>query len=144
MIAKLNQTKTRNSINSIKITNHGVILVTLRGKQDALSVKRMGEKFKLACEQVISEGKPILALVDLSKLRGANTNARLAGIELLQSIIVERVAIYGASIYLRSIANLVFQAAGQADKLRFFKNEPEARAWLMELFAVGKEDSASD
>ena len=70
-------------------------------------------------------------LIDLSRMKKANSDARKKIAELSSDPRVGKFAFYGASIFIRTVVNFMM-AAGHKDNVKHFRAEEEGLAWIRE------------
>ena len=58
-----------------------------------------------------------------------SSNARKIWVEFLKHERIEKTAIFGGNVFVRTLAAFIISAAGKED-IRFFKTKEEADAWL--------------
>lgn len=81
-------------------------------------------------EQLQKDGKPVLIIVDSSKLGKLSTPTRKSSVEALRSIYYDKVAIFGANAFSKAMVNLIIHASGKRRKVRIFDNRSAAEKWL--------------
>jgi hypothetical protein len=116
--------------NRVFLGRDGLIYNHHVGDQTGESVRRMIGDIASISSKLGSERKPVLALIDLSKLGNQNTAARQAASEGLKSLQFDRVAIYGRDPILRYIVSLVVRASGKGDTVKYFVSKSKAISFL--------------
>lgn len=115
----------------IYIDNDGIMCMSYKGDQTAETIQETVGRAKLLIEKIKQKNKLALILVDLHKLGSINAEARRVGSEALTQIPYDRIAIFGASRFLRYMVTLIIKGSGKSDVVRYFAAEPEARKWLL-------------
>jgi len=117
--------------NQVFINNKDIIEILVVGDQTVASVKIMGEQaIALAREQTAS-GKRALILDNLLHMGTVPTDARKLVLDLVKSGDYEKLAMLGNDTVLRLGANLILQATGRGNKVRYFENRDACEAWLL-------------
>jgi len=80
--------------------------------------------------KAIENGDATLIAIDLQESpRQFSSGARKVWVQLLQNPKVHKTAIFGGSVFVRTVASFVIAAAGRKN-IRFFLTKKEALAWL--------------
>jgi hypothetical protein len=82
-------------------------------------------------EAILAEGKgprDLLAKVDSNGSR--DDEARREAAKLLREVSLRRIAVVGVKPHLIRAANAVLRLAGNGGRLKLFRSEEDARAWL--------------
>jgi len=104
--------------------------ISIQGDQSYTSFVGVKADADIILEQLGKEGKPRLALIDLSRQGKFTTDSNRAAMEMLEATNYDRVAIYGASKILEEITKGIILAMGKNDKTRVFADRASALAWL--------------
>ena len=82
----------------------------------------------------IRRKKPVLILTDLAKAEKADYGAKKASLEGLTSPQnnYDRVAIFGASPFMRVMSDSIIKAAGAGERVKNFSDREKALGWLKE------------
>lgn len=85
-------------------------------------------------EKLITEKKPALILVDVTKISVTNNHKQMAparkeAVHLLTKSHYDRIAVYG-SLPVQIAMNTIVLIAGKRDKVRVFSDRVEALKWL--------------
>lgn len=116
-------------MNSV-ILNNDIIEVVVEGNQTGASVQEMGDKIEALIKQQNAAGKPALVLDDVTKMTGADADARKLVVEFSKSLPYTKLAMVGMGGLVRLGANLLLQTAGRGAVARYFDNHKDALAWL--------------
>jgi hypothetical protein len=88
----------------------------------------IAELEKLAAK-LRAQRKPVLILIDITKLGGTSLGARVAGINGMKSVKYKRAAMYG-SLSTQVLVNTLAMIAGKQDNTKAFSDRAEAIKWL--------------
>ncbi|MDH5674114.1 MAG: STAS/SEC14 domain-containing protein [Myxococcales bacterium] len=70
-------------------------------------------------------------LVDQREVETATAEARRILADEAGQPIYPRIALFGGTVFTRTLARFILRASGQPDKARFFASRSEAQAWLV-------------
>jgi hypothetical protein len=119
-----------NTTNTYELTQETPELIVLRG-YGLLSpdqVKNLVEEIKQATDK---HDGTMFVLVDLTNAQSLSTPARYHVVRMMANKKLTG-AIFSASVITNFMVNVSAKAARAADRIRFFRDETEARAWLAE------------
>ena len=116
--------------NKVYLSEDGFIRADYVGKQNVERVTQTQKEINDFVEKMRKEGKPALVLVDISKVTGQDSGARKAGFEGMSKFRYDKIALFGAGIFLKNVVNFVAKASGKSSKIRLFRIEKEASEWL--------------
>jgi fatty acid/phospholipid biosynthesis enzyme len=117
--------------NRISLDPAGYIDITIDGEQSYMSFSNlMGDALDYL-EQLQSQKKRRLGLIDITKESNYTTDTNRAAMEMLESANYDRLAIYGGGRILTEIANAIVLAIGKSSNTKVFKTREDALAWLM-------------
>jgi len=117
--------------NSVKLAKDGYIAVTLVGNQTQQTIEDSALQCQRLADQLRTEGKPVLGLIDFTHEDKFSTGANKATLDAMGSINYDRVAAFGKSRVLAEVTELIIQALGKTDRTKVFATREEALAWLM-------------
>lgn len=100
------------------------------GDQTAETITDIVQQSEAVMRQLQKQDKPINILVDLSKIGHQNLGARRVASYVLKHWPYRKIAIFGASSYLRHVANLMVLANGRSHMVRSFASQQAATDWL--------------
>jgi hypothetical protein len=118
--------------NKAFIDNDGIICQQYQGDQDGATAQDMVAQTVLLIEQTTALRRAVRILIDLHAIGRVSLRARQTASRALQEWPYERIAAFGASLYIRTLGNLIVSATKKGDKVRFFPTEKLARKWLNE------------
>jgi hypothetical protein len=107
----------------------GIIYFSYRGDQTSESVTQFKDETDRDIAWLKAAGKPVLMLIDVTELKKISSPARQAAVNLMGNT-GDKLAVVGASLFLRSMAKLVATALGIQTKISNFDSQEEARIWL--------------
>jgi hypothetical protein len=116
--------------NRAYLDKKGIICEFYDGDQDGASVQDMIAQTLPHVEALMAKKKPVNILVDVHAMGHMSLFGRQAAGKALKEWPYRRIAVYGASTYLRQLANLLLLATRKGNKVRLFPNEAAARKWL--------------
>ena len=118
--------------NRIFINSKGFIEIKVVGIQDQQTVAAMGKVIEELIWKVKSDEKPVLILDDITRMDDADSGARHEVVNVAKKLEFRKTAMLGTSGVFRLGANLMFQAVGKGDSLKYFTNREQAVEWLLE------------
>lgn len=101
------------------------------GDQNADSIRKLWKKTEQLVGQLRAQKKPVLILVDLSKLGKVSLSARQTEIAFIQSLDFDKAAVFGDGFLNRNVAKIIVTVSGRGFKINFFSTETEAHNWLL-------------
>lgn len=107
-----------------------IIKVDYIGPQDYQTASGITSKNLEFCKQLQTEGKPVLVLIHVDQVTTQDSGARKASMEAMQTLPLDKMAVVGAPLFIRHVAQFVARAAGKADKVKYFDSESAALEWL--------------
>lgn len=118
--------------NKAYIDDEGIICEAYEGVEDGPSIQDMVAQTTPLIEQIKGRKLPVRILVDLTSMRSISLHGRQAASEALKTWHYQKIAVYGANLYMRHIANLILLATNKGRKVKLFPSQAAARAWLKE------------
>lgn len=100
------------------------------GEQNYETITKISQQGTILAEKLISIGKPILVLVDISNQKSLPSRVHQATVDSINNNPFERIALFGADKYLRVAVNMLITAIGQGNRIKLFGTPGEAEAWL--------------
>lgn len=117
-----------------KVTLEGGIIEQLCGEEQTYqSMHQMLKETNQFADQLHKGKKPVLVLTDFSRVKKADYGAKKASFEGLAKPKHDRVAIFGATPFMRLMGEAIIKTAGAGDKIRNFETKEKALNWLKEL-----------
>jgi hypothetical protein len=108
----------------------GIIINRYVGDQTDTTVRRVVSDSKKYIDQRRAAGLPILILVDLTALGQLALSARIEGGRAIRKIPYDKIAIFGAKLYVQRVVTLMARAVHKEAKMKIFPTQQAARAWL--------------
>lgn len=116
--------------NTIQIDEHGFIYIAFIGDQNSNSVKQLMDDTNKVIDQLKKENKPAYILGDMTKIGKQDSGARRTGADYVLHVPYDRIAVFGAPLYIKYVGRLLAKATGAENKVRFFDTKGEAVRWL--------------
>ncbi len=116
--------------NQVFLGDDGFIHNLHVGDQTGKTVSTMVKQLAVLTEQLRANERPVLALIDLTKLGKHDAAARQAAADGIKNLSYDRAAAFSDDQLTRYVVNLVVRAAGRGDRFRYFDTEAEAVAFL--------------
>jgi hypothetical protein len=118
--------------NSAYLGDDGILYSVYDGELDGPAVQKIIQETWPIIEQLVEDKKPVLALADLRAVTRVDLGARRYASKALKQWPFDKVALWGGSVTLRHIANLVAMATNHSHNVKTFANEETAKKWLTE------------
>lgn len=116
--------------NTVAINDDDIIEIKVVGNQTVQTVTEMGKTTETLIGNFRRSAKPVLILDNLVEIGSVSPEARNLVVELGKKLDYDRLAFLGRSGILRFGSNLILQAMGRGDKLKYFDDRNKAIAWL--------------
>ena len=117
--------------NTLSILSSGIICITQTGHQTLQSLNQFKTQVDEYTRKQHAAGKKSLVLVNVAGVTGHDASARDQKDELFSGD-YDATAIFGQQAPTGMIINWAVKVIGKSDKVRFFGNEAEATAWLLD------------
>jgi hypothetical protein len=118
-------------VNKVYVDTEGLLEIWVIGDQTPETVREMGEKLVYFCEQLRSQGRPVLVLDNLIKMGNTTSEVRREVARIAKTLDYDRAAMVGdGSVFMRYGTNLMLRAIGRPNA-RYFGNMETARKWLL-------------
>lgn len=114
--------------NRVAVEND-IITMVFEGDQTESTYLVVSKEAERLVQETVSRHKRVKVLVDVRHIGKVTLAVRQLAAHNLRIWPLYRVAIFGANIYLRHLANLVIMATGNRGA-KVLKTEQEAMAWL--------------
>ncbi len=121
---KINSKKTNE--NTISFEND-IIKYIISSPVDETEAKRLN---KVGSEYINKKKGSIYILIDLKRSTQFSSGARKEWVKFLQNPKINKVAIFGGNIFVRTLASFVI-AASKSKNIKFFTTEKEAISWFI-------------
>lgn len=116
--------------NEIFLNDKGWMEVHYIGDQTSETILKTHEEHKNVSKQHMLGEKPLKYLVDVSKLTKNDSGARKAVVFAIGDLNVEKLAVFGGGIFLKTLTNLIFTAVGKQSIMKYFSSREDAEKWL--------------
>jgi hypothetical protein len=110
----------------------GYIEVTVEGDQSYMSFENLTPEAMDLSDWLEKEGKPRLALIDITNQGKFTPDSNKAAMKILESFNYERLAIFGAGTILNEVTKAIILAMGKTDNTKIFQDRASAVAWLLD------------
>lgn len=120
-------------MNDVRLGQDDVIYQEYVGTQTAESVKQTVEKTTAIVVSLRQQQKRVNVLVDISHIGSIDTEVRLAAFEGIGKLDMDKLAIIGATLFLRHVISLVLYSSPKKEKVRLFDTTDEAMRWLTHI-----------
>jgi len=117
--------------NQVLINEQGIIEIHVVGDQTVESVQAMGDRTMELARQQQAAGNRALILDNLMEMGTVPMEARKRVVDLIKSNEYDRLAMLSNDHMLRMGANLILQATGKGDKVKYFEDPESCIAWLL-------------
>lgn len=112
------------------VVEGNIIAIKYHGDQTEQTAKELHTEVFTKIKALRASKQKAYLLADLSDLGSHDAGSHSATVDSLKSLEFEKLAIMGASAYLRHIGNFILQAAGKLDLIRYVSNREEAASWF--------------
>jgi hypothetical protein len=116
--------------NKVFFNQNDIIEIIVDGDQTVESVMAMADEAEELLAQRKDQGKPTLVLDNLLRIGNVPPEARKKVVERAKTLEYDKLAFVGKGRVLRFGSNLILQAIGKGDKLKYFDDYDAAIAWL--------------
>lgn len=116
--------------NKVFINSDGIVEILVVGDQTVESVRAMGQQALELSKHQRSKDKPALILDNLLQIGVVPPEARRLVVELVKSTDYDKLAMLGSDRLLRLGANLMLQATGKGQRVKYFEDRDKCVAWL--------------
>lgn len=118
--------------NKVFINDKGIIEIHVVGDQTIDSVQAMGDRAYELAEEQRAAGKRAVILDNLMQMGTVPKEARKLVVELAKSDKYDKLAMLGSDKVLRLGANLMLQATGRGNHVKYFEDPDACVAWLLQ------------
>jgi UDP-N-acetylmuramyl pentapeptide synthase len=118
--------------NRVFLNDRGIVEIHVVGDQTMASVQAMGDEALRLAEKQRQAGKPALILDNLLQMGLVPPEGRKLVVDLIKSNNYDRLAMLGKGRLLRLGANLMLQATGKGNRVKYFEELSTCETWLQE------------
>jgi hypothetical protein len=116
--------------NTIQLQPDGILLSVYEPIQTYETIHAVTQETQKLIETLRSEGKPVRILIDITEVKSQDIGARKAALEGIVALAFDKMAVYGATIFIKHVARFIIQVAGKTDAVKYFDTKEEAMTWL--------------
>lgn len=116
--------------NRVFVNDHGLVEIIVNGDQTVESVQAMAEAAERLGAGKRKTGQPVLVLDNLLLMGAVPPEARRRVVELAKTIEYDKLAMVGKGRVLRLGTNLMMQAIGKGNRVKYFESYDQAIIWL--------------
>lgn len=110
----------------------GILNSIYHGNQTAESIDAIAEAAVPLITKLRAKKRKVLILINSIDIKSQTAEARKAALDQLNFLDYDKIAIFGAAQFIRTIISFLISVARKKNKIRYFETEAEARAWLLE------------
>ncbi len=108
----------------------GIIYSIYHGDQTKESIHDITVAAKEVITKLRGKQKPVYILIDVRDVKNQDSGGRKAAIDGINTLDYDKMAIFGASLMIKYVAQFLIRTSHMQDKVKYFTTEAEARAWL--------------
>lgn len=129
-------------MNQVFLNDKNIIEVIYAGDQTYESVKSVTEQVVGFSKKLKTEGKKVFILNALMDLGKTSAGSRRAAAEALRLKVYDRVALYGANVFFKYLANMIVVATGKKNVVKYFNTRQQGEQWLLQTEKKNKNEEA--
>lgn len=118
--------------NKVFLNKDGIVEQTCEGDQTLASIQDLIKDTDEITAKLQEQKKKVLILTDLFRVRNADYGSKKASLAGLTKHHYDRVAIVGASPFMKLLSGSIIEAAGAAERVKNFDTRETALSWLSE------------
>ncbi len=107
-----------------------IVVSIYDGVQTRDTLVAMTNQAKTYISQLRADQKPVLMLINTKGITNQDSGARAMAVEAINSLEYDKMAIFGANVFLKHVLSFMIQLALKKETVRYVDNEAEAREWL--------------
>jgi len=119
--------------NKVFINKDHLIETVYVGVQTASTIRQIAHRTAELAKKLQQQERPVLILVDLRQLHHVTLDGRATASRVLGEIPYQGIAVYGATIFLKHLINLIARATDRRNKIQTFSSRESAVQWLKQL-----------
>jgi hypothetical protein len=116
--------------NRIFVNEAGFIEEVYEGDQPDDILGKALDQVAVLAKQTKSVKKPVMVMVDVTKMGKLTTASRKRTVKALKEIPFDKVAVYGYHTFTKALITLIIHAAGKDRDVKLFDTRTAAEAWL--------------
>lgn len=117
--------------NKITLNDQGYIEVVIEGPQSFMSFENLMPTAIDYLEELQKKGSKRLGLIDLTNQTDFTVDSNRAGMQILESLNYDKLALFGAKTVLTEVVKAIILAIGKDYNTKIFKERDEAVKWLL-------------
>ncbi len=110
----------------------GIINSIYHGDQTTASINEIAEAAKPFILGLRKNKKSVMLLINVSDIHGQTAGARKAALDQINFLDYDKIAIFGAKMFIKQIVEFLIAVSGKSAKVKYFRDEESARKWLLE------------
>ncbi len=118
--------------NRIFYNPDGYVEVVIEGEQSYMTFENLKADALDIMDRLQKEGKHRLGLIDISSQKNFTPDTNRAGMEIMESLNYEKLALFGGKRVLTEVTKAIILAMGKNQNTRIFPDRESALAWLLE------------
>ena len=107
-----------------------IVEIVYDGRHDIKKSNKVIAQLKIELAKLEKMNKPKKVLLDLTKLGQTDRRSRGNVIDVAKNWDYHRIAVYGANVFNKVLAELIIFASGKKNKIKIFSSREEALKWL--------------
>lgn len=107
-----------------------ILISKYEGDQTRDTLLDMSNRARPFIQELRSANKPVHMLVDTAAVNKQDSGARAMAVQAINSLDYDKMAIFGANVFLKHVLSFVMQLAIKKDRVKYFNTQEEARSWL--------------
>ncbi len=116
--------------NTIELQSDGILMSVYQPVQTYEAIHDVTLETQKLIEKVRAEGKPVLILIDIRQVTTQDIGARKAALEGITNLRFDKMAVFGATLFIKHVTKFILQMSGKSDFIRYFETQDEAVRWL--------------
>lgn len=117
--------------NHVFINDQGIIEIHVVDDQTTDTVQKTVERAREFAAEIRAEGKKVLVIDNLLRMGSIPTEARKLTVELIKHSDFDKFTMMGSGTLLRLGSNLMLQATGKGNQVKYFEDLKKCTAWLL-------------
>lgn len=107
-----------------------IIEQTYEGDQTKETVTDGAARLQRIIDQFYKDNEPVNVILNITNVGQVPKEAQEATIKVLKELTFDKMAVYGANIYLNGLARIIIAATGRSNQIKVFDSKSEAEHWL--------------
>jgi hypothetical protein len=115
------------------LNDNGIIEIVTIGDRTPSAIQDSAKRVFALAKKVRQSGRPVLILNDISQMGTLPPEGHKTFADISKEADYDRFALVGSDNIARLGANLIAQAIGKSEELKYFDSREAATAWLLEF-----------